>query len=121
CVYWPLMKGLLAGRLPRDHQFADADGRKKYPMFQGAEWQKNQDFMDEIKRIACEAGCEPAQLVIAWTLRQPGITAALCGAKRAWQIRETAGAMHVELSAASLQQIEAALLRRGQPASTAAV
>ena len=27
-VYWPLMKGLLAGRLPRTHQFQEGDGRQ---------------------------------------------------------------------------------------------
>lgn len=121
CVYWPLMKGLLAGRLPRDHQFDDADGRKKYPMFQGEEWQRNQDFMDDLKRIACEAGCAVSQLVIAWTIQQPGITVALCGARRAWQIAETAQAASVVLSDSTLQQIDAALSRRGQACSTAAV
>ena len=50
--YWPLMKGLLAGKLARDHQFAASDGRAKYPMFQGDEWQKNQDFLDELRAIA---------------------------------------------------------------------
>src|SRR5262245_41754883 len=32
CVYWPLLKGLLAGKLPRDHAFQPGDGRAKYPM-----------------------------------------------------------------------------------------
>ena len=32
-----------------------------------------------------------AELVINWTIHQPGITAAVCGAKRPEQIRETAG------------------------------
>ncbi|MEZ6039017.1 MAG: aldo/keto reductase [Planctomycetaceae bacterium] len=121
CVYWPLMKGLLAGRLPRNHQFDDADGRKKYPMFQGEEWQKNQDFMDEMKQIAFDAGCPVSQLVLAWTIRQPGITSALCGAKRDWQILETAAAMSISLSDTILDRIQAALRRRGQPFSIAAV
>ncbi len=121
CVYWPLMKGLLAGKLSRNHQFQEADGRKKYPMFQGQEWEKNQDFVDDLKRIACESGCDVSQLVIAWTIRQPGITSALCGAKRDWQIRETAGAMSVQLSESALHQIDAALARRGASVSRSAV
>ncbi len=44
-VYWPLLKGLLAGQLPRDYVFPPRDGRAKYVMFQGEEWQKNQDFV----------------------------------------------------------------------------
>lgn len=121
CVYWPLMKGLLAGRLPRDHKFVDADGRKKYPMFQGEEWQKNQDFMDNMKAIAADVGCPVSQLVLAWTIRQPSITSALCGAKRAWQIQETAAAMKLELTDDTLAKIATALEKRGQPYSIAAV
>lgn len=114
CAYWPLLKGLLAGGLSRDHVFPDQDGRKKYPMFQGDEYQKNLDFVDELRTIAAESDCSVAQLAIAWTVAQPGITSALCGAKRAGQIRENAAAMSVELSAETLAQIDAALNRRGQ-------
>ena len=48
-VYWPLLKGLLAGQLPRDHVFAPGDSRLKYPMFHGEEWQKNQDLVDALR------------------------------------------------------------------------
>ncbi|MCA9082731.1 MAG: aldo/keto reductase [Planctomycetaceae bacterium] len=121
CVYWPLMKGLLAGRLPRDHVFEPGDGRAKYPMFQGLEWQKNQDFLDDLRQIAAEEQLTVSQLVIAWTVSRPGITSALCGAKRDWQIQETAAAMNVVLSPHALSQIDAALERRGPAVSRAAV
>ncbi|MCA9052011.1 MAG: aldo/keto reductase [Planctomycetaceae bacterium] len=121
CVYWPLMKGLLAGKLRRDHQFEPGDGRAKYPMFQGEEWQRNQDFLDELRTIADRLQITVSQLVIAWTISRPGITSALCGAKRDWQIRETAAAMHIHLDDATLQQIDAALARRGPTVSRAAV
>jgi aryl-alcohol dehydrogenase-like predicted oxidoreductase len=90
-------------------------------MFQGEEWERNQDFLDELRRIASAAGRTVAQLVVNWTIHQPGITAALCGAKRADQIRETAGAMLRKLSAEELQEIDAALSRRGTPIGIAAV
>ena len=120
-VYWPLMKGLLAGKLPRDHIFDERDGRPKYPMFQGQEWQKNQDFVDELRLIATEADRTVAQLVLNWTFHQPGITAVLAGAKRPEQIRENAGAMGWELSDAHLVRINAALCRRGEAVSRGAV
>jgi aryl-alcohol dehydrogenase-like predicted oxidoreductase len=116
-VYWPLMKGLLAGKLPRDHQFDPRDGRGKYPMYQGEEWQKNQDFVDALRRAAALSGHSVAQLVINWTIHQPGITAALCGAKRPWQIEETAGAMGWNLSGDQQSLIESALAARGQAAA----
>jgi len=111
--YWPLMKGLLAGKLPRDHQFDPKDKRLTYPLFQGEEWQKNHDFLDKIRPIAEESGRTVAQLAIAWVIQRPGITSALCGAKRPEQIRETAVAMDWALSPDQLARIDRAIAERG--------
>jgi aryl-alcohol dehydrogenase-like predicted oxidoreductase len=92
-VYWPLMKGLLAGKLPRNSELDERDSRRKYPMYQGDEWHQNQDFVDRLRQAAAITGHTVAQLTINWTIAQPGITSALCGAKRPAQIAETAGAM----------------------------
>jgi aryl-alcohol dehydrogenase-like predicted oxidoreductase len=121
CAYWPLMKGLLAGKLARNHVFRPGDGRAKYPMFQGQEWQRNQDFLDELRSIAANVGKTVAQVVINWTIHQPGITAALCGAKRPDQILETAAAMGWRLTPQQFSQIDAALARRGSPVTRGAV
>lgn len=120
-VYWPLMKGLLAGKLSRNHVFDPRDGRAKYPMFQGDEWQKNQDFVDRLREIAAEAGVTVSQLVVNWTIHQPGITAALCGAKRPDQIEETAGALQFQLSPEHLARIDQAIHDRGEPRTRGAV
>jgi aryl-alcohol dehydrogenase-like predicted oxidoreductase len=120
-VYWPLMKGLLAGQLPRDHVFDPRDGRRKYPMFQGDEWGKNQDFLDQLRPVAAEADKSVAELVINWTIHQPGITAALCGAKRPDQIRTNAGGMGWQLTQSQLSRIQRALVERGTAVSRGAV
>jgi aryl-alcohol dehydrogenase-like predicted oxidoreductase len=120
-VYWPLMKGLLAGRMPRDQELTAGDSRRKYPMYQGDEWQKNQDFVDCLRQVAAEAGRTVAQVVVNWTIHQSGITAALCGAKRPEQIRETAGAMGWQLTAAQHANIEAAIAARGKVLTRAPV
>jgi aryl-alcohol dehydrogenase-like predicted oxidoreductase len=119
--YWPLMKGLLAGKLPRDHRFAPGDGRAKYPMFQGEEWEKNQDFLDRLRAIGARLGKPVAQISVNWLFAQPGVTSVLCGAKRPEQIRETAAAMAWRLTADDLQAIERALQDRGEPIVGAAV
>jgi len=116
-VYWPLMKGLLAGKLQRDHQFDERDTRRNYPMYQGDEWRKNQDFVEQLRGAAALTGHTVAQLVVNWTIHQPGITSALCGAKRRWQIEETAGAMGWTLTAAQRTLIDSAIAARG-PAAT---
>jgi aryl-alcohol dehydrogenase-like predicted oxidoreductase len=120
-VYWPLMKGLLAGKLARDHEFDPKDGRRKYPMFHGTEWQKNQDFLDELRPIAEELNKPLAEVIINWTIHRPGITAALSGAKRPDQIRESAAALTWVLSAEQTRRINQAIQKRGEIVSRSAV
>ena len=119
--YWPLLKGLLAGKLPRDHQFAAGDGRAKYTMFQGEEWERNQDFVDRLRQIGEEVDKTVAQIAVNWVLNQPGITSALCGAKRASQITETASAGNWTLPASASKQLQEALRLRGTPLAPGAV
>ena len=120
-VYLPLMKGLLAGKLARDHQFDPKDGLQKYPMFQGDEWKKNHDFIDRLREIADSLGRSLPELVVNWTIQRPGITSALCGAKRPEQIVETANALTWQLSAEVLNEIDQAIADRGPTVSRGAV
>lgn len=120
-VYWPLMKGLLAGKLDRQHQFDAKDGRRKYPMFNGSEWEKNQNFLDSLRPIAAECETSVAQLVLNWTIQRHGITAALCGAKRPDQIRDNAQALRWKLTDAQIERINQAITERGEIVSRGAV
>ena len=105
CCYWPLMKGLLAGRIRRDFVFDPADKRRGYEIFQGENFLQAQDMLDELDAIAHQHQLTISQLVIVWTIAQSCITVALCGAKRAWQISETAKAMECQLSDETLKNI----------------
>ena len=120
-VYWPLMKGLLAGKLDRNHEFDPRDGRRKYPMFFGSEWDKNQNFVDRLREIATECHHTVAQLVLNWTIQQPGVTVALCGAKRPDQIKENSGTLDWKLTPDQIRRIDQAIADRGQIISRAAV
>ncbi len=111
--YWVLMKGLLAGHLNRNHQFDPRDRRLNYEIFRGESWERNQDLLDQLRAIANRIGCTVSQLVIAWTLAQPGVTVALCGAKRPQQIVDNAEGMHRHLDSATLAEIDACIERRG--------
>ena len=104
--YWPLMKGLLAGKIRRGHQFAADDKRLTYEVFQGEKFESAQKLLDGLDEIARELDKTVAQIVVNWTFNQPGITATLCGAKRDWQIRDTAGAMGWSLNDAANERIE---------------
>ncbi len=105
--YWPLMKGLLAGKIRRDYEFDPDDKRRTYDIFRGQRFEKAQIILDRLDEIVVETGFTISQLVVAWTVAQPFITAALCGAKRDWQIVETAKSMELELSSSILNRINA--------------
>ncbi len=113
-IYWPLMKGMLGGKMRRDWKFSPADKRLQYPMFQPPQWQWNQNFLDRLETIAVNAGMNIPQLAVAWSVCQPGVTVALCGAKRPWQIAETAVAMNKTLDDATLLEIRRAIAAREQ-------
>ena len=116
-TYWPLMKGLLAGKLSRAHVFADGDSRAGYPVFQEPEWSKTQDLLDRLREIAADLRATVAQLVVAWTLARPAVTTVLCGAKRPTQIIETAAAMRLDLPPEATAAIDSALRDRGSIAA----
>ncbi|TWT90568.1 General stress protein 69 [Pseudobythopirellula maris] len=116
-AYWPLMKGLLAGKLKGDDPLDERDSRRNYPMYQGEEWAKNQAFLDKLREVAAHADMTVAQLVVAWTAQRPGITTVLCGAKRPEQIRETAAALRLRLTDEQLRLIDQAIADRGDAAA----
>ncbi len=113
--YWPLMKGLLAGAMPREHILPDNDKRRTYTIFQGEAWHRAQDLLDILRASAKELNWTIPQLVIHWTLRQPGITTVLCGAKRASQILESASAMNVWMNDEWMQRIDRAVEQARTP------
>jgi len=108
-AYEPLAKGLLAGKYGPDHVFAESDWRRQSPLFQGEAWQRNIELVDRLRPIAAAAGQSMAGLAVNWTIRQPGITAALCGAKRPDQIRETARAAGWQLTESEQAAVGGAL------------
>jgi aryl-alcohol dehydrogenase-like predicted oxidoreductase len=59
--------------------------------------------------------------VLNWTIQRPGITVALCGAKRPEQIRENAAALEWQLTPNQIERIDRAIADRGPIISKTAV
>jgi aryl-alcohol dehydrogenase-like predicted oxidoreductase len=91
-AYEPLALGLLTGKFSREHRFAEDDWRCRSPLYSGEAWGRNLEVVERLRPMAARLRCTLAQWAVAWTISQPGVTVALCGAKRADQIRETAEA-----------------------------
>ena len=88
--------------------FAGDDHRKDNPRFSIANRERIARLMRTIDPIARGHGITPAQVVIAWTVQQPGITFALCGARNPEQAKENAGAGRIRLSLGELTAISEA-------------
>jgi aryl-alcohol dehydrogenase-like predicted oxidoreductase len=120
-VYWPLMKGLFAGRMQRGQVFPASDSRHKYPMFNGTEFERNLDFVAALRPVATRLGCQLPDLILAWTASQPGITSVLFGATSPAQVAENACGLTVDLDDQALTDIRAAIAARGPVAGRRAV
>ncbi len=112
-TYWPLIKGLLTGRMERNQVFLKTDSRHKYLMFHGEEFQKNLDFVDTIRSLAIQQNMDLVSLVLAWTMAQEGITTVLFGATSAKQVAANAKALNCRLDGSIIQAINDAIQQRG--------
>lgn len=97
-AYSPMERGLLSGKILPGHVFSEGDHRAGLYYFKDANLSKVSAFLDKIKPLAADKGVTLAQLVLRWTLEQPGITALLVGARNATQAVSNAGAIEVSLT-----------------------
>ncbi|MXN45443.1 aldo/keto reductase [Shinella kummerowiae] len=107
--YSSLALGLLSGTIGPDRVFSGDDQRKGNPRFSVANRQKAKDFSEAIRPVAERYGASIAQVVIAWTLAQEGVTFALCGARNPAQALDNARAGTLRLSTDDLAAINAAI------------
>jgi aryl-alcohol dehydrogenase-like predicted oxidoreductase len=97
-VYSPLERGLLAGAVPPERTFPEGDHRATHRFFKVEHRKRVLDALETIRPIAERHGVNFAQLVINWTILEPGITAALVGARNAAQSAENARALTFRLA-----------------------
>ena len=104
-VWSPLASGVLTGKyddaLPDDSRLARFD------------WLRSDLYREDVigtvrrlKPIADALGVTRAQLAIAWTLRQPGVSSAITGATRPEQLDDTLKAIEIALDDETLRRID---------------
>ncbi|PWJ57196.1 aryl-alcohol dehydrogenase-like predicted oxidoreductase [Dyadobacter jejuensis] len=108
-AYSPMERGLLTGKIKPGHAFEENDHRANLPFFQEQNLLKINEFLDSIRPIAEEKKASLGQLVLRWTIEQPGITIALAGARNAQQAVQNAAAMDINLSTEEIQGLNAQL------------
>ncbi len=97
-AYSPLQRGLLAGKIKPGHLFSDGDTRADQAYYSARNIEQTNVFLEKLKPLAADKNATLGQLVIRWTIEQPGITIALVGARNATQAIENAKAAQIKLS-----------------------
>lgn len=108
-AYSPLALGLLAGTAGPEREFAEGDMRRTHRRFSVENRSRIQALLSRIRPVADAHGCSLGQLVIAWTLAQPGVTHALVGARNEQQVMENSRGADVRLSGDDMDRIATAL------------
>ena len=101
--YSPLGKGFLTGAMSKD--VPAGDFRASIPRFQPEAMEKNQAFVELLKRVAAEKGATPAQVALAWLLAQRPYIVPIPGTTKLHRLEENIGAANVELTASDLAEI----------------
>ncbi|MFE6936702.1 aldo/keto reductase [Streptomyces sp. NPDC057699] len=105
----PLAGGVLTGKYRRGDLAASDVGdstRKSVTVATGALTERNFDIADVVKEVAAELGRTPAQVGLAWTLQNPGVTAPVIGARTPAQLEDNLGALEVGFTAAQLDRLD---------------
>jgi aryl-alcohol dehydrogenase-like predicted oxidoreductase len=104
-AYSPLERGLLTGKMKPGYKFGADDHRSSIHFYKDENLIRVNDFLDKIKPIADDKNATIGQLVLRWTVAQPGSTIALVGARDASQALQNAAAMDISLTAAEINLI----------------
>jgi aryl-alcohol dehydrogenase-like predicted oxidoreductase len=106
-AYAPLGRSLLTGAVGAVSDIPEGDGRRRHPRFAAENLARNLKFAEQLKAMAREKGCTPAQLVLAWLLAQGPDIDPIPGTKQTGRIDENVGALEVTLSKDELARISA--------------
>jgi aryl-alcohol dehydrogenase-like predicted oxidoreductase len=107
-VYSPMYSGLLSGAMTSERigRLSEDDWRKRNPNFHEPLLSRNLRLVELLRSIGKRYNMSPGEVAIAWTLRNPAVTAAIVGVRTAKQVRGIMGAASLLLTEAEAVEIE---------------
>ncbi len=106
-AYGPICRGLLSGRMKPETQFGGDDLRKTDPKFQLPRYPQYLNAVERLDRFAQESyGKRVIHLAMRWVLDQPGVTAALWGARHPAQLDPIDGIIGWSLDESAMEEID---------------
>src|SRR6266498_3264263 len=109
--YSPMQSGLLSGAFSRERarHLPRDDWRRRDREFQEPRLEANLSVAERLRPVAARRRATVAAVAVAWVLAQPGVTAAIAGARRPAQVEGWLAAGDLMLERADLEELERAL------------
>ncbi len=116
-AYSPMKSGLLTGKMTRERidSFPQDDFRRRVPAFREPQLSRNLELAELMREIGARHGRTAGEVAIAWTLRNPAVTAAIVGMRSAEQAKGVLGALEFRLDPEEIARIDA--FRKGAATS----
>jgi aryl-alcohol dehydrogenase-like predicted oxidoreductase len=104
-TFYSLANGYLSGKYRNREDLAKSvRGDRVEQYLEG----RGPAILAAIDEVADELGATPAQVALAWTAAQPGVSAPLASATSVEQVEELLGSLHMDLTPDQLQRLDAA-------------
>jgi aryl-alcohol dehydrogenase-like predicted oxidoreductase len=104
--YSPLGRGFLSGKIRSIDDFEPDDFRRSSPRFQGENFAKNLEVLDEVVAIAQAKGVTASQLALAWVLAQGDDVVPIPGTRRIANLEENVAATDITLTDEDIAAID---------------
>jgi aryl-alcohol dehydrogenase-like predicted oxidoreductase len=105
-AYSPLGRGFLTGSLKSPDDLAPDDWRRNNPRFQGDNFRKNLELVEELETMARDKGTTTAQLALAWLLTRGKHVVPIPGSRRIDRLEENTAAADIKLTDNELHRLE---------------
>ncbi|WP_300634037.1 aldo/keto reductase [Pseudomonas sp.] len=105
--YSPLGRGFLTGALKSPEDFGADDYRRFNPRFQGGNFAKNLQLVEQVQALAADKGVTAGQLALAWVLAQGDYIVPIPGTKQRKYLEENVAAVSISLTPAELALLAA--------------
>lgn len=105
-AYSPLQRGILTGKIKPGYKFNEGDTREGNTFYTEENIKRANAMLDQLRPIAEGYGASLAQLVLHWTMHQPGVGCVLAGARNPSQVKDNAGALNLSVSAEDMKRIQ---------------
>jgi aryl-alcohol dehydrogenase-like predicted oxidoreductase len=105
----PLGRGFLTGTVRRAEEYPEGDFRRGDPRYQGENFDANMRAATIVREVAARKGATAGQISLAWLLHKGPDIVPIPGTKRRRYLEENVAAASVQLSAADMAALDAAL------------